>query len=164
MGSIFPSLDKVPPLPDGDEGGALAHGAVAVDAGDGCDGAWLDVEQSVAVGIIVEVTVHALHAAGEVDVFEVHGLFEFVGVVVRDFLVLKGEQIAFAVFFEHGAEDPAVTVVVGKLRLLEFGVQLGTFSRKLISPQSPRAAAASGFFLSDWAFRRRWDFFVPWDT
>src|SRR5690606_13446877 len=121
----------------GDEGGALVDGAVAVDALDGGGGAGFAVEEAVAVDVGGEVAVHALHAAGEVDVFQVDGLSEFLVVGVRYDFVVVGAQVVCAVFFEDGAEDPAVAVVVGELGVLELGVELGDFFQEFrVAPES----------------------------
>ena len=53
-----------------------------------------------------------------------HRLFEFFGIFGRHLLALCIQQIAFAVALEHRPEIPAVTVVVGKLGVLQLRVQL----------------------------------------
>ena len=93
--------------------------AVAIDAIDLDGGARFAVELAVAVAVLLEVAVDAVHALVEVDVLQVDGLLELVGIVEGDCLVVLVEQVALAVVLEDGAEDPAVAVVVGELRVLE---------------------------------------------
>src|SRR5262245_9535638 len=66
----------------GAEGGPFVDGAVAVDALDGGDGAGLGGEEAVAVNVGGEMAVHALHAAGKVNILEVDGFLEFFRIVV----------------------------------------------------------------------------------
>ena len=41
--------------------------------------------------------------------------------------------------FEDGAEDPAVAVIIGKLRVLQFRIQLGDVLEKIhVTPQPAR--------------------------
>ena len=77
----------------------------------------------------------------------------FCGSSERNEVVLAVAQDSLAVVLEDRAKDPAVPVIIGKLRVLQFRVQLGVFRRKSRSPQRPRAAAASG--LSGWSGRVR---------
>ena len=81
-------------------------------------GARLGVELSIAVGILLEVAVHAVHAFFEVNVREVHGLFEFIGIFGVDDFIFGIKQIALAVAFVNRAENPAVAVKIGELGLV----------------------------------------------
>ena len=121
---------------------------MAVDAGNLDGVARLAVELSVAVAVLFEVAVDAVHAAFEMDVLQVHGQpARFcirlrasrlrrplirrtrVGVVHgRGELLRRGllhdvaravEQIALAIALEHGAEQPSMTVEVREARLTQ---------------------------------------------
>src|SRR5271165_1973839 len=66
-------------------------------------------------------------------------LAEFLRVIVRDDLVIEIKEIASAIFLEDGAEDPAMAVVIGELRVLELRVQLGDALEEIeIVPESAR--------------------------
>ena len=109
-----------------DQRGVLVDRAVAIDAIEFDRGARLGVEVSAAVIILLEMAIGALHAFFEVDVFQVDGLIEFLRVVGRDDLVVRVEQVAFAIAFEDGAENPSVAVKIGELRRFELLVEFGT--------------------------------------
>ena len=97
------------------------------------------VKQAVAVHVRIEVAIDALHPIGQVDILQVDRLGELLRIVVRDDLVVEVEQVALAVFLEHGAEDPAVAVVIGKLGVLQLRVQLGDPLQKIqVAPQPAR--------------------------
>ena len=81
--------------------------------------AWLVVEIAVAVGVLTEVTIDAMHSFFEMDIVEVHGLAKFVGVVGGNYFSLGVEQVALAIAFEYFAEEPTVTVRIGKLRVAQ---------------------------------------------
>jgi hypothetical protein len=104
---------------------------MAVDTHDRGRSAGLDVEKTVAVGVVEEMAIDALHPECEVNVFKVNCLAEFVLVVMIDFIALEREQIALAVFFEHGTKHPPVTMVVRKLGVRELRVELGGFFEKI---------------------------------
>ena len=109
----------------GDQSGALLNRAVAIDAIDLDGVARFAVELAVAVAVLLEVAVDAVHALFEMDVLEVHRLPELVGIFERDRLVVFVEQVALAIVLEDGAEDPAVAVEVGELGVLQLLVELG---------------------------------------
>ena len=98
--------------------GRLVDRAVAIDALDGRRGARFAVKHSVAVHIHVEMAIDALHAVREMHVFQMNRLGKFLRIVVSDDVVVEIEQVAFAIVFEDGAENPAVTVIIGELRVL----------------------------------------------
>ncbi len=85
----------------------------------------LAIQPAVAVIVLPEVAVDALHAFFEVDVLEVHGLAEAIGIVVRDDVVVRVEKIPAAIALVHGAVDPAMTVKIRKLRVPELRVEFG---------------------------------------
>ncbi len=104
-----------------DQRGVLLNRAVAIHAIDLNGVARFSVEFAVAVAVLLEVAVDAVHSFFQMDVFEVHGLLELVGIVKRDLLVVLIQQVAFAVVLEHRAENPAVAVEVGELGVLAAG-------------------------------------------
>src|SRR3989442_13658209 len=59
------------------------------------------------------------------DVGEMDGFAETVGIVERDLLAVLVQPIPFAVVMEHGAENPAVAVKIGELRGLQLLVKFG---------------------------------------
>src|ERR1051325_7986818 len=105
---------------------ALADRAVTVYAINLDGVAHFAVELAVAVVVLPEVTIHAMHAFLDVYVFQVDGqaffgrpfdgFFELGGVHVADDVAVGVEEIALAVGLEDVAEYPAVAVEVGKLR------------------------------------------------
>ena len=114
--------------------------AVAVDALDLDRGPHFAVELGVAVDVLHEVAVDAVHALFQVDVHQVHRRRRRAACRSLAFLVASAapsrpcscsvvtsativapvvEQVALAVLLEDGAEDPAVAVEVGELRVLQ---------------------------------------------
>ena len=119
----------------------------------------------VAVHVLLEVAVDAVHAALGVHVLQVHRLArlrheatardrrgvdllaqcwdhagELVLLVVGDDRAVLVEQVALAVHLEDRAEDPAVAVVVGELRVLELRVDLlrDAGEERTVSPLAAR--------------------------
>ncbi|MCG3121387.1 MAG: hypothetical protein ALAOOOJD_04452 [bacterium] len=105
----------------------------------------LAIQLAVAVIILLEMAIGAVHALLGVNVFQMHGLLRvaagfifhrLVPVLKRhdamklvrrlrrnDFAVLV-QQIALAILFKHRAENPAVAVIIRKLRAFELGIEL----------------------------------------
>src|SRR6185312_9463268 len=106
------------------QGGARGHVAVAAFAGHDDYVSALAIELAIAMAVLLEVAIGALHALFLVDVGEVDGFFEFVFIVPVHDVIVGVEQIAFAIVLVYGAKDPAVAVEVGKLRLVELFVEL----------------------------------------
>jgi hypothetical protein len=111
---------------------ALIHRAVAINTIDRRRVARLAVEHPVAMHILLEVAVRALHPFRQMHVFQVDRLGELLRVVVGDFVVAQIKQVAFAIVLEDRAENPAVSVVVGKLGVLELRIQLGNLVEKIL--------------------------------
>ena len=109
----------------------MIDGAVAVLTFDLDVVAVLAVDLAVPVLVLREVTVDAVHPLLEMDVAEVHGLLEFVGIVERDARVVRVEQVAFAIALEDSHEVPTVAVIVGELRLLRLRVQRRDFLQEI---------------------------------
>ena len=165
----------------GQERRTLGRRAVAVDALDLDGRADLAVELGVAVHVLDEVAVDAVHPLFEVDVELMDGqpvalrlgavegrllfgrgvfgaipLFQLGrhadrrhqrrGGIVGDRLASVVEQLAVPVFLEDGAEDPAVAMEVGELRVLRLGVQVGdAFQERRVGPVAlaPRSRRGS---------------------
>ncbi len=109
-------------------------------------GAWLVVKIAVAVRVLAEVAIDAVHAAFGVNVVEMHRLAELQRIVRRDDVALRVKQISFAVAFEHFAEHPAVTVKVSKLcvaqqRVETTGRHACVFQKIEVGPQAAQARA-----------------------
>src|SRR5260221_9596724 len=130
--------------------GARADGAVAIDAVNFHGGAGLAINFSVAVIVLAEVAIAALHSLFQVDVREMNGFAEFFWIVERNLLVVFVEPIAFTVVRIHAAIDPAVSVKIGELGGLKLLVEFrtaGLFQKFFVAPQSSRRG---GF----WIFQR----------
>ena len=91
--------------------------------------------------------VHALHAFGEVNVLEMHRVLPLLRIVRGDHGVVEVEHVALFVLLENGAENPAVAVVIGELRLLQLRVQLGDFFEELKFAPQPARGGGLGIFL-----------------
>ena len=98
-----------------DQRGFLADGAVAIDAIDFDRGARLAVDFAVAVIVLREMAIVALHAFFEMNVGEVDGFRKTIGIFEGDGVSVFVEPIAFAIVIEDGAKNPAVSVKVGEL-------------------------------------------------
>ncbi len=77
---------------------------MAIDAIELDRGARFAVKFSVAVAVLLEMAIHALHALFQMNVRKVRGLFEFLRVVGWNASSLLIEQVALAVVREDGAE------------------------------------------------------------
>ena len=118
----------------------LVDRAVAIDAGDGRGVARFAVKHAVAVNIEVEMAIAALHPVREMHVFQMHRLGEF-SRIVRDQSCCRrrSSRLPLRSCLEDGAENPAVPVVIGKLRVLELRIEFGHVIEKiLVAPESAR--------------------------
>ena len=128
--------------PRGAQGGLAPNGAVAVLAADLQGVAVLAVDQPVAVGVLGEVAIRAVHPLLQMDVLQVDRLLEPVGIVEGDDAVLGIQEIPLAVLLVDGAEDPAVAVVVGELGVLESRVELRDLGQEFrLGPQAAHGRA-----------------------
>src|SRR5260370_5774330 len=105
--------------PRGHQGSASGDTTVAIDAVDLNGVASLSVQLSIPVSILGEMSVNAMHSFFEVNVLEMHGPAEFVGILGRDDIVLFIEQIALAILLVNRAEYPPVAMKIGKLGVLK---------------------------------------------
>ena len=81
-----------------------------------------------------------MHPLLEVDVLQVDRLLELLRVVEGDGRALAVEQVALRVVPVHVAEDPAVAVEVGELRVLQLRVERRDLLQEpRIAPEAPRA-------------------------
>src|ERR1700745_3252008 len=81
--------------------------------------AWFVVEISVAMRILPEMAINAMHAAFEMDVVEMNRFFELRRIIRRDDVSLRIEQVSFAIAFEDFPKQPAMPVKVCKLRVAQ---------------------------------------------
>ena len=132
-----------------DERGFLANGAVAIDAIDFDGGARFAVDFSVAVIVLGEMAIGALHAFFEMDVGEMDSFLETPRVVEGDGLAVFVEPVPFAVVVVDGAEDPAVAVEIGELRGFELGVEFRSAGLVEEFFFTPVAASGGGWIMDD---------------
>ena len=109
------------------------------------------------MNVHVKMAVGALHPVAKMLVLEMNGLGELLRVVERDDVVIAVAQIALAIVLEYRAENPAVAVVIGELRVRQLRVQLRNLFQKIqVAPQAARGGGlgivADGF---DEFLRRR---------
>ena len=105
-----------------DQGWSLVNRAVTIDTGDRGGVARLAVKHAVAMNVDVKMAIAALHPVRQMHVFQVNRFGKPPRIVVFDLVVVQIEQIAFAIVFEDRAEDPAVSVIIGKLRVLKLRI------------------------------------------
>src|SRR3989475_2828314 len=128
----------------GDQRSLLANRAVAIDAVDFNGGAGLAVNFSVAVIVLREMAVVALHPFFEMDVSEVYGFAETVWVIKCNLLPVFVEPVSFAIVMEDRSEDPAMAMEISKLRSLQLLVEFGTaglFQKFFIAPEAAYRSA-----------------------
>jgi hypothetical protein len=130
----------------GIEAGVTIDGAVAVLAANFDRGGHLAIKMPVAVVVLGEMTIGALHARVHVRRRHVNGLLEFIGVGIGDTRALLVEQIAAAVPLEHSAKVPAMAVIVRELRVMQLRIQLRYVLQK--TNVCPFAARRSAFGIS----------------
>ena len=129
------------------------------------------VNQAVAVTVLSEMAVCALHPFFRVNIHHVHAfagvrahfyklaftlfapLFRVVGI---DNLALRIKQIALAVALQDGAEIPAVAVIIRELSIFEFGIQIINVAQEVqIRPQPLGRRSLRITFVGFPHFRRR---------
>jgi len=99
---------------------------VAIEAVNFDRGTGFTVDFSVAVIVLREVAIAALHSFFEVDVGEVHGFAETVRIVKGDLPAIFVEPVPFPVVIEDRAKNPAVAVKIGELCGCQLLVKFGT--------------------------------------
>ena len=82
------------------------------------------VDVAIAVGVLTEVTVYALHSEINVNILEMHGFFELLWVAKRDDPAIFVQEVALPITLEYSAKVPAMSVVVGELRCIKFRIKL----------------------------------------
>ena len=95
---------------------------MTIDARDGRSIARLAIKHPVAMNIDIEMAIRALHPVGEMHIFQVHGFAELLQIVVVDLVFVDIEQIPFAIVFEDGPENPAMTVIISKLSVFQLRI------------------------------------------
>src|SRR5258708_5072252 len=111
---------------------------MAIDAIDFHGGSRLAVNFPIAVIVLREVAITALHPLFEMDVRQVYGSPKSLGMVEGDLLAVLIEPVSFAVVIEDSAENPSVPVKIGKLCSIQSLVEFGTadfFQKCFIVPE-----------------------------
>src|SRR5260370_21649697 len=142
-----------------DQRSLLANRTVAIDAVDFDGGARLAVDFPVAVIVLREMAVAALHSFLEIDVGEVDGFAETVGIVERDLLAFLVEPIPFAVVVNNRAEDPTMAVEISELRGFQLLVEFGAahvFEEFFVVPLAAKRSALRIAFARLMALLFRW--------
>src|SRR5208282_3003689 len=127
---------------------SLANRAVTIHAINFHGGARFTVNFAVAVIVLGEVTIGALHTFFQMNVGQMHGFLEALRIIEGDGAAVFIQPVPFPVVVVDAAENPAVAVEIGELRGLELRVEFGAagFFEKLgIAPQ---AAGGSGFGIA----------------
>ena len=88
-------------------------------------GAGFTIDFSVAVIVLCEVAIVALHSFFEVDVGEVNGFAETVRIVEGDLLAIFVEPVPLAVVMEDRAKNPSVAMKIGELCGFQLLVKFG---------------------------------------
>src|SRR5262245_38140497 len=101
---------------------------------------------AVAVAILLEVAVDAVHALVEMDVGQVDGFLELLRVFEIYFVIVLVQPVAFAIVLEDGAVDPAVAVEIGELGLLVAAVEVAYVTQEF--GVAPLAFERSGFGIA----------------
>src|SRR5260370_2281114 len=117
---------------------------MAIDTVDFDGRARLAVNLPVAVIVLREMAVVALHPFFEMDVGEVNGFAETVGIVECDLLAVLVQPVPLAVVIEHVAEDPAMAAAISELRRLQLLVELETacvFQKFFVVPEAAHRRA-----------------------
>ena len=92
----------------------------------------LSVNLSIAMIVLIEMAVRALHSLFQMNVRKVHRLAESLWIVERNNLVVLVEPVPFSIVFVDAAKNPAVPVVIGKLGMLELRIQFRDFVEELL--------------------------------
>src|SRR5216684_7873898 len=127
-----------------DQRSLLANRTVAIDAVDFDGGARLAVDFPVAVIVLREMAVVALHSFLEMDVGEVDGFAETVGIVERNLFAFSIKPIPFAVVVKNCAEDPAMAMEISELGRLQLLIEFGaahSFQKFLVVPEAAHRSA-----------------------
>src|SRR5260370_31238790 len=95
---------------------SLANRAMTINAADLNRGARFVIDYSVAVRVLPEMTIDAMHPLLEMDVVEVNRFLESIRILGRDNRILSVAQVPLPIAFEDLAKDPAVPMRIGKLR------------------------------------------------
>src|SRR5713226_4344274 len=117
---------------------------MAIDAVDFDRRSRLAINFPIAVIVLREVAIIALHAFFEMNIRQVYRFPEALGIVESDLLAVLVQQIPLAIVVENRAKNPAVPVKISKLRglqlLVEFGAA-GFFQKCLIVPEAANGRA-----------------------
>ena len=122
--------------------------AVAIDAIEFDGRARLAVEFSIAVIVLLELAIDALHSFFRDGCSSTNGFVELLGIAWRNNFVVRVEEIAFAIALEDGAKDPAMAVKIRELRFVELFIELGAAHLLQELRVRPEAAWRSAFRIA----------------
>ena len=101
----------------------------------------LPINFPVAVIILREMAIRALHAFLQMNVGQVHGLLKLLRIVERDRLPVLVQPVPFSIVVINPAKHPAMPVKIRKLRRLQFGIELRAaclLQKFVLAPQPAR--------------------------
>src|SRR5688572_19973443 len=81
------------------------------------------VEITIAVGVLAEMAIHAMHSLFQVNVVQMDALLKLVRIIKRDNVALCVQKVTFSITLEDFAKHPAVAMKVGKLYVLQFCIE-----------------------------------------
>ena len=130
----------------GAQRGVIVRRAVTVDAADLHRIGDLAIDQTVAVAVLREMAIGALHALFGMDIHQMNRLARidpwghelalpvlapFFRIVGADDPAILVEEVALAITLEDGAEVPAVPVIVGELRVLQIRIEVIDIAKEI---------------------------------
>src|SRR5713226_10391194 len=117
---------------------------MAIDAVDFDRRSRLAINFPIAVIVLREVAIIALHAFFEMNIRQVYRFPEALGIVESDLLAVLVQPIPLAIVVENRAKNPAVPVKISKLRGLQLLVEFGAadfFQKCIIVPEPANGGA-----------------------
>src|SRR5258708_6615062 len=128
--------------------GARADGAMAIDAVYFDGGAWLAINFPVAVIVLPEMAIRALHSLFQMNICKMNGFAKTLWIFKRDLLSGLVEPVAFAIVRIDVAINPAVPMKVRKLCGLQlfFEIRAASFFQEFLV--APESACGRGFWIS----------------
>ena len=106
----------------------------------------LAIELAISMDVVEEMAITALHSAGEMNVLQMNRLIKFMRVIVGNGMIVEIEQSSFAIVLEDGAKDPAMAMVISKLGVLKFWIQLRDLGGKVAIAPKPAGRRRLGVF------------------
>src|SRR5271163_315857 len=108
--------------------GSLPDRAMAIHAIDFNRVARFSIQVSIAMTVLLEMAVYAMHSHFQVNIFQVDSLFEFIRIIERHRVAVSVLKNAFAIVLERRPENPSMTVEVRELRVLEVLIEFRSSS------------------------------------